>query len=90
MFGCKHEIVEWQHRCQGMHVVGWMCRWCSSGRASDYHHETQCHRDYCGADPISGEAPHRQLSPDEFRIELERIVYRALLRSSDDPPQSDP
>lgn len=80
MLGCEHEIVEWQHRDHGMHVVGWICRWCSSRQAVDYHYETECHRDYCGADAtISGE-PQFRLSSEQFRIELERVVYRALSR----------
>jgi hypothetical protein len=82
MPGCEHEIVEWQTRDHGMHVVGWMCRWCSSGQAVDYHLETVCHRSYCGADPITGDGPQARLSADEFRIELERIVYTAILRRS--------
>ena len=85
MPGCEHEIVEWQTRDQGMHVVGWMCRWCFSGQAVDYHYETVCHRSYCGADPITSDESQVRLAPDEFRVALERIVYRVLSkRSSDD------
>jgi hypothetical protein len=67
-----------------MHVVGWMCRWCSHGQAVEYHHETVCHRGYCGADPITSDEPQIRLAPDEFRIQLERIVYRVLSRQSSD------
>jgi hypothetical protein len=79
---CEHEVIEWQARDHGMHVVGWMCRWCSGGQAVDYHYETACHRSYCGADPIIGDEHRFRLSSEEFRIELERIVYRALRRRS--------
>jgi len=75
---CEHEIVEWQQRDQGMHVVGWGCRWCSSPQAADYHHETRCRRDFCGADPVASDETSFQLSPEQFRIELERVVQQSL------------
>ena len=86
MSGSQHEIVEWQHRCHGMHVVGWMCRWCSSGQAVDYHYETQCRQDFCGADPVVGEVSQHRMSPAELRIELERIVSRTISGRSVNPP----
>jgi hypothetical protein len=84
MPGCEHEIVEWQHREHGMHVVGWVCRWCSGGQAVDYHHESVCDKSYWGADPITSGEPQFRLSAEQLRVELERMVYRALSRRSSD------
>lgn len=63
-------------------MVGWACRWCWSPLTADYHHETSCRSDFCGADPVVSEGSPIQLSPEQFRIELERIVYRALAERS--------
>jgi hypothetical protein len=82
MFACEHEIVEWQQRSQEIHVVGWACRWCSSPLAADYHHETSCRRDFCGADPVASEGSPIHLSPEQFRFELEQIVHRSLSKRS--------
>jgi hypothetical protein len=77
---CEHEIVEWQQRDQEMHIVGWECRWCSSQLAADYHYATGCRRDFCGADPVAGDETPVQLSPEQFRSEVDRIVQRAVHR----------
>jgi hypothetical protein len=55
MDACAHEVVEWQRRDGGMHVVGWLCRWCRDLRVVDYHHESGCRRDFCGAEPVAWE-----------------------------------
>jgi hypothetical protein len=86
MFACEHEIVEWQQRDQEMHVVGWACRWCVRELAADYHHETWCRTDFCGADPITSEEIPVRLSPERFRAELEQLVSRELARRSEDAP----
>ena len=86
MFACEHEIVEWQQRNQGMHIVGWACRWCSSLQAADYHHETGCRRDFCGADPIASDEAPIHLSPEQFRIELEQILYAAHSKGASSHP----
>jgi hypothetical protein len=80
MYACEHEIVEWQQQSQGMHVVGWSCRWCFCELAADYHHETRCRPDFCGADPITGDETPFRLSPEQFRREVDRVVQRALHR----------
>jgi hypothetical protein len=82
MCACQHEIVEWEQRDQGMHVVGWACRWCSSLRAADYHHETGCRPDFCGAEPVVSAEATVRLSAEQFRIEFEHILYVARSRGS--------
>jgi hypothetical protein len=67
-------------------MVGWACRWCFSPLATDYHHQTSCRRDFCGADPVASEGSPICLSPEQFRIELEQLIYRALSKQSSVSP----
>lgn len=85
MFPCDHEIVEWQQRSPGLHIVGLSCRWCQSSSAVDYHHESWCRVDFCGADPIYSEETLFRLSPEQFREELERIINQAVSKRSGSP-----
>ena len=78
MCACEHEVVEWHERSQGIHVVGWLCRWCSDARGTDYHHESRCSWSFCGADPVVATEPPFRLSQERFRAELEQMVCRAL------------
>jgi hypothetical protein len=86
LYACAHEVIEWQQRDQGTHMVGWACRWCVRELAADYHHERWCRVDFCGADPITSEEIPARLSPGQFRTEVERLVYRVLARRSENRP----
>jgi hypothetical protein len=46
---CAHDLIEWQQRDEDMHCLGWVCQHCGDLQVSEYHHESWCRVDFCGA-----------------------------------------
>lgn len=56
MIGCAHGLIEWEQHDEGMHSLGWVCRYCGYIVLGECHHETWCRADFCGAEPVVEEA----------------------------------
>jgi hypothetical protein len=52
MTDCRHDLLEWQQQDQGLHCLGWSCRFCGHQEVAEYHHQSWCRLDFCGAEPL--------------------------------------
>lgn len=58
MAECEHGLIEWQQLDEeDMHCLGWICRTCGDLRVGEYHHQTWCREDFCGAPPLADPTP---------------------------------
>jgi hypothetical protein len=57
MANCTHDLMEWQQQDQELHCLGWVCRDCCQLQIVEYHHQTWCRQDFCGASPTLEPTP---------------------------------
>ena len=63
MIDCGHDLIEWEQQQEGMHALGWICRYCGYIELGESHHETWCRADFCGAEPVFEDAVTSRSGP---------------------------